>query len=75
MSASKEENGSAADAAASAIVVEDGSDTPGKIPAAVFFEDVAGATEKHGAEALITQLSELAQKYRLYVWIAAYGWL
>lgn len=46
-------------------MVEEGSDTGGKIPAAVFFEDVAAASEEHGAEALIAQLSELAQKYRL----------
>lgn len=56
---------SSGSAAASIVVVEDGSDTAGKIPAAVFFEDVAAASAEHGAEALIAQLSELSQKYRL----------
>jgi hypothetical protein len=68
MASSNGANGSVADAAkAGAIVVEEAADSSGKIPAAVFFEDVPAASEKYGAEALIEQLSELAQKYRLCV--------
>lgn len=52
---------------ASVVVEATQDDTPGKIPAAIFFEDVPAAVEKHGADALIQQLTDLSQKYRLFV--------
>jgi hypothetical protein len=71
MSSATEGNGSTAAAAAAAAakvgIVDEETGAPDKIPAAIFFEDVAAAVEEHGAEDLIQQLSELAQKYRLYV--------
>lgn len=55
----------AARAAAKVVVNDDGSEAPGNIPAATFFEDVPAVVKEHGAENLIQQLSDLQQKYRL----------
>ncbi len=61
-------HGEASKVASSVVVVQPEEDgKTAKIPAAVFFEDVPAVVEEHGAENLIKQLSELNEKYRLYV--------